>query len=85
MNIKQAIQRLQQFAPNTPCALSLWLPDDVRQAATMMGREDAPTDEDIADVLCYADHDHDANVGISWAVLQELLNDSIAAALDQNV
>ena len=73
MNIKTAIERLRGFAPDTPCALSLWLPDDVRTAAQMMGREDELNDEEIADVLCYADHEHDANVGINWAVLQELL------------
>ena len=49
MTIKEAIERFATYPDDTPCAFSLWLPDDVRTEAGLHDIE--LTDEEIVAVL----------------------------------
>lgn len=67
MIIKTAIEHLQSYPPQTPCAIALWLPSDVKSRAEE--RRIKLTEKQIDYVLYYIEQKQDASIGINWDVL----------------
>jgi hypothetical protein len=79
MTIKEAIKFLKTYPAETPCAFSLWLPEDVQSVSNTPLSEDT-----IADVLGEVHDNHDANYGINWDVLRYVLNGKILPPEDED-
>ena len=72
MNIQQAIDHLKRYPPDTPCALALWLPDDIINRAK---EQDCPVpdDDECAFILTAMNDRQDANDGITWYTIDHYL------------
>ena len=69
MLVKDLIERLtRNHKEDDAIAATLWIVDDVLGLAGQMGV--ALTPEQAADVLELAEDEFDANIGISWDVLE---------------
>ena len=66
MNIKDLIEHLETYDPETPCAYDLWLPDDVK----CVDETREFTDDEIANVLDHVQDTRDATLGINWDTLE---------------
>ena len=67
MTIKEAIKQLEKHDPDTPCAMVVWLPNDLECETEQFKL----TDEEIAETLHYIQKSHDASVGINWSTLAQ--------------
>lgn len=65
--VEEQIKHLQGYDPKTPCAMHLWLPDDVRNRAFEKGYK--VTDEQVARILDRMEHKCDSSIGLNWDVL----------------
>lgn len=67
--VKDIIKRLQDYhKPDDIVATSIWNPDDVIDRAKDT-EEPIPTQEEAEQIIENIDHQHDANIGINWEVI----------------
>jgi hypothetical protein len=69
MKIGDLIERLKQYDDQTPCAYSLWLPHDIRDAGELRG-ENPLTESDIEEILDSVQRQQDASIGINHDVIE---------------
>lgn len=71
------IVRLKNYLKNypgyTPCAYSLWLPEDVLAAAEDMEEDPELTQDEVAEVLHWVEVHKDANRGINWDTITDAI------------
>lgn len=70
--VQEQIEHLKTYDPNMPCAMHLWLPDDVKETLQNMKDDEITelTDEEIAEVLDRLERKCDSNIGLNWEVLE---------------
>jgi|WetSurMetagenome_2_1015567.scaffolds.fasta_scaffold14415_8 hypothetical protein len=71
--VEDQIKHLQGYDPKTPCAMHLWLPDDIKDKALEKGLK--PTDEQIADILDSMEHHCDCTLGLTWYTVEAEIDD----------
>ncbi|WP_145560263.1 hypothetical protein [Yersinia bercovieri] len=69
MTVENLITRLQQYSPEELCVASLWLAEDFQAVA--QGKE--LSREEIDGAMNWIDSEHDANVGINWSVIEDVV------------
>lgn len=67
MTVKDAIKELGRHSPDTPCAMAIWLPEDVQTE----GEEFYLTDEEVAEVLRRVHKNQAADLGINWETIHQ--------------
>ncbi len=67
MNVKELIKHLEEYDSDTLVAYDLWLVEDVECRAEEFDIE--LTREQCENVLNAMEHYKDANIGLSWAVV----------------
>ena len=77
MTIQTAIEHLKAYPLETPCAMAVWLPVDVKEAYRQNFDEDESesnryglSDKEIATVLEYVEDTQDAELGITWETIR---------------
>jgi hypothetical protein len=68
MNIARAIGSLKEHPLDMPCAMALWVPEDVQVAAEELGV--TLSDGEVCLVLSRVDREQDASLGITWDTLR---------------
>jgi len=75
MTINEAIAHLKTYKGNTPCAMQLWTPPDVRAIAK---QEKVRVNKDeVAAVLERVNSKQDANEGINWETIRFWLRETV--------
>jgi len=68
MTVKELINILSSYKPDTHCAHIIFMPDDIH---TLAEEADVKlTDEEVNNILDTADHKADAGDGLNWDILQ---------------
>lgn len=70
--VKDLIKHLSDcYAPDDVIAASIWQVEDVIARAEDVGR--TVSEDDAVEIIRLLDRNHDANVGISWEVIDAYL------------
>jgi len=76
MIIEELIEHLQEtYHKDDVIAYSLWTRGDVEDVCTQMKVK--LNDDELDDVLYYAHHKQDSNIGINWDVLEHYIHEVI--------
>ncbi|ENA1737020.1 hypothetical protein ABF227_002969 [Yersinia ruckeri] len=69
MTVENLISRLQRYSPEELCVSSIWFDEDFQ--AVSEGTE--LTREEIDGAMAWIASEHDANVGINWSVIENVV------------
>jgi len=68
MTVKEMLNILSRYKPETHCAHIIFMPDDIH---TLAEENDVElTDEEVNNILDDADHRCDAGDGLNWDILR---------------